>query len=65
MIKIQNFESVKLRRFLSKLSILILILGVFSCQKEDDFMLKQEKDVSITKTNYTTTRIEYETVQKN
>ncbi|HLU86061.1 MAG TPA: hypothetical protein VKZ45_11335 [Vicingaceae bacterium] len=41
------------------------MLGVFSCQKEDDSFIKQEHTSHTSKTKYSITKIDYQTVQQN
>jgi hypothetical protein len=41
------------------------MIGVFSCQKEDDSFIKQEHTSQTSKTKYSITKIDYQTVQQN
>ena len=41
------------------------MIGVFSCQKEDDSFIKQEHTPQTSKTKYSITKIDYQTVQQN
>src|SRR5690554_7538486 len=41
------------------------MIGFFSCQKEDDSFIKQEHTSQTSKTKYSITKIDYQTVQQN